>query len=146
MIFCSNRGLFIASEGLPDVNRMRFATPEGLPDMNRVRFATPEGSPDMNRVRFAAPEGLPDVNRVRFATPEGLPDMNRVRFAPFEGCGGAHKRLFGSAPRKVSIIGGTGNIPEGKIGFGRRIFCFAAGLSGKNKSAGAGNGAAADSV
>ena len=48
--------------------------------------------------------------------------------------------------RKVSIIGGFANISAEKIGFGKRIFCFAVGLSGKNKSAGAGNGAAADSV
>ena len=48
--------------------------------------------------------------------------------------------------RKVSTIGGFDNISAGKIGFGRKIFCFAVGLSGKNKSAGAGNGAAADSV
>ena len=48
--------------------------------------------------------------------------------------------------RKVSIIGGFANISAEKIGFGRRIFCLTVGLSGKNKSAGAGNGAAADSV
>ena len=48
--------------------------------------------------------------------------------------------------RKVSIIGGLANISAEKIGFGRRIFCLAVRLSGKNKSAGAGNGAAADSV
>lgn len=48
--------------------------------------------------------------------------------------------------RKVSIIGGFANGLAGKIGFGKRIFCFMVGLSGKNKSAGAGNRAAADSV
>ena len=48
--------------------------------------------------------------------------------------------------RKVSIIGGFANISAEKIGFRKRIFCFAVGFSGKNKSAGAGNGAAADSV
>ena len=132
MIFCLNRGLFVAPEGLADVNHVRFATPEGLADVNRVRFATSEGSADVNRVRFASSEGPADVNRVRFASSEG-PD-------------GAHKRLSGSASRKVSTIGGLGNGLAEKIGFGRRIFCFAAGLSGKNKSAGAGNGAAADSV
>ena len=47
--------------------------------------------------------------------------------------------------RKVSIIGGFANISAEKIGFRKRIFCFAVGLSGKNKSAGAGNRAAADS-
>ena len=55
-------------------------------------------------------------------------------------------RFRGLHFRKVSIIGGFGNISAEKIGFGKRIFCFAVGLSGKNKSAGAGNGAAADSV
>ena len=48
--------------------------------------------------------------------------------------------------RKVSIIGGFANISAEKIGFRKRIFCFAVGFSGKNKSAGAGNGVAADSV
>ena len=48
--------------------------------------------------------------------------------------------------RKVSIIGGFGNISAEKIGFRKRIFCFMVGFSGKNKSAGAGSGATADSV
>ena len=33
--------------------------------------------------------------------------------------------------RKVSIIGGFANISAEKIGFRKRIFCFAVGLSGK---------------
>ena len=48
--------------------------------------------------------------------------------------------------RKVSIIGGFANISAEKIGFGKRIFLFCGRIIGQNKSAGAGNGAAADSV
>ena len=38
--------------------------------------------------------------------------------------------------RKVSIIGGFANISAEKIGFRKRIFCFAIGFSGKTESAG----------
>lgn len=44
------------------------------------------------------------------------------------------------------MISGFGNGSAEKIGFRKRIFCFMVGFSGKNKSAGAGNRAAADSV
>ena len=99
-----------------------------------------------NTALFAPAEGLAEVNKRIFIVSKDPAKANKCLFITSEGSDGAHKRLFGSAPRKVSIIGETGNIPEGKIGFGRRIFCFMVGLSGKNKSAGAGNGAAADSV
>ena len=48
--------------------------------------------------------------------------------------------------RKVSIIGGFANISAEKIGFRKRIFLFCGRIIRQNKSAGAGNGAAADSV
>ena len=42
--------------------------------------------------------------------------------------------------RKVSIIGGFANISAEKIGFRKRIFCFAVGLSGKTNPQESGTG------
>ena len=80
------------------------------------------------------------MNKRLFIVSKDPAKANKCLFITSEGSDGAHKRLFGSAPRKVSIIGETGNIPEGKIGFGRRIFCFMVRFSGKNKSAAIGKG------
>ena len=110
---------------------------------NTALFAPAEGLAEVNKRIFQDPA---KANKCLFITSEGSADVNKRLFILSEGSDGAHKRLFGSASRKVSIIGGFANISAEKIGFGKRIFCFAVRFSGKNKSAGAGNGAAADSV
>ena len=91
-------------------------------------------------LQFAAPDGrtVSQPAICRFQREDGFAACNLL--LPM---GGRFRSLHF---RKVSIIGGFANISAEKIGFGKRIFCFAVGLSGKNKSAGAGSRAAADSV
>ena len=117
-----------------------------LAEANKRLFITSEDSAEVNKRLFIVSKDPAKANKCLFITSEGSADVNKRLFILSEGSDGAHKRLFGSASRKVSIIGGFANISAEKIGFGKRIFCFAVRFSGKNKSAGAGNGAAADSV